>query len=221
MAARSVPADHPPFAALPVRFVTVGGAEERLAVHVAGRLADDRLPVVCLPGYTRNMSDFTEFAGLLRQRLGPNWPLVLVDLRGRGRSSDRGRADDYTSVADARDIAELARALAIDRAVVVGQGHGGQVAMTLAALRPTLIAGTVLVDAAPATAPRSLIRLRSNIKAITASRRMRRRSTTRPAASSPTRLQLFLPRSIPRTAIVIVPLPSSSRLPCKPSSAVR
>ena len=46
-------------------------------------------------------------------------------------------------------------------------------------------------------------------KAITASRRMRRRSTTRPAASSPTRLQLFLPRSIPRTAIVIVPLPSS------------
>ena len=170
MAARSVPADHPPFAALPVRFVTVGGAEERLAVHVAGRLADDRLPVLCLPGYTRNMSDFTEFADLLRQRLGPNWPLVLVDLRGRGRSSDRGRADDYTSVADARDIAELARALAIDRAVVVGQGHGGQVAMTLAALRPTLIAGTVLIDAAPATAPRSLIRLRSNIKAITASR---------------------------------------------------
>ncbi len=30
--------------------------------------------------------------------------------------------------------------------------------------------------------------------------RLRRRLTTAPVASSPTRLQLFLPRSIPRTA---------------------
>ena len=56
MAARSVPADHPPFAALPVSFVTVGGAEERLAVHVAGRLVDDRLSVVCLLRYTLNVT---------------------------------------------------------------------------------------------------------------------------------------------------------------------
>src|SRR3954447_8798374 len=35
----------------------------------------------------------------------------------------------------------------------------------------------------------------------TASLCMRRRSTTRPEPSSPTTLQLFLPRSIPRTAI--------------------
>ncbi len=58
-------------------------------------------------------------------------------------------------------------------------------------------------------------------KAITVSRRIRRRSTTRPAASSPTRLQLFLPRSIPSTAIVIVPRHPSSRPPCKPSSAAQ
>src|SRR3954468_9818348 len=35
----------------------------------------------------------------------------------------------------------------------------------------------------------------------TLSRCIRRRSTTRPEPSSPTTLQLFLPRSIPRTAI--------------------
>lgn len=168
--ARPIPTDHPPFAALPVRFVTVAGANERLAVHVAGRLGEGRTPLLCLPGYTRNMTDFTEFAGLIRQRLGPDWPVVLVDLRGRGRSSDRARAGDYSSLADAADIAELARALAIDAAIVIGQGHGGQVAMALAALRPTLLAGSVLIDAGPATAARSLIRLRSNIQAIGASR---------------------------------------------------
>jgi pimeloyl-ACP methyl ester carboxylesterase len=168
--ARPIPTDHPPFAALPVRLVTVAGANERLAVHVAGRLGEGRTPLLCLPGYTRNMTDFTEFAGLIRQRLGPDWPVVLVDLRGRGRSSDRARAGDYSSLADAADIAELARALAIDAAIVIGQGHGGQVAMALAALRPTLLAGSVLIDAGPATAARSLIRLRSNIQAIGASR---------------------------------------------------
>jgi len=168
--ARPIPPDHPPFTALPVRFVTVAGANERLAVHIAGRLGVGRTPLLCLPGYTRNMTDFTEFAGLIRQRLGPDWPVVLVDLRGRGRSGDRARTGDYSSMADAADVAELARALAIDRAIVIGQGHGGQVAMGLAALRPTLLAGSVLIDAGPATAARSLIRLRSNIQAIGASR---------------------------------------------------
>jgi hypothetical protein len=36
--------------------------------------------------------------------------------------------------------------------------------------------------------------------------RMRRRFTTAPVWSSPTTLQLFFPRSIPRTAICIGPL---------------
>ena len=44
---------------------------------------------------------------------------------------------------------------------------------------------------------------------ITPSRRMRRRSTTAPASSNPTVLQLFLPKSIPRTAISIA-YPSES-----------
>src|SRR4051812_34707827 len=42
--------------------------------------------------------------------------------------------------------------------------------------------------------------------------RMRRRFTTAPASSSPTRLQLFLPRSIPKTDILIaINLPPGAR----------
>jgi pimeloyl-ACP methyl ester carboxylesterase len=126
--------------------------------------------VICLPGYVRNMADFTEFAGLLQQAMQTDWPVVLLDLRGRGRSADRRRADDYVTTADARDLIEVARALAIEQAIFVGQGHGGQVVMALAAVRPALVGGAVLIDAGPVAAPQSLIRLRSNMQAIAGSR---------------------------------------------------
>jgi pimeloyl-ACP methyl ester carboxylesterase len=169
MPRREIPADHPPFAALPVRLITVGAADQRLAVHVAGQLGGGRVPVVCVPGYARNMSDFADFARLLQMRLGQSLPVVLLDLFGRGRSADRSRPEDYGAVADARDVAEIMRALAIERAVFVGQGHGGQTLMALAAIRPGLIGAAVLIDAGPVTEPRSLIRLRSNLQALAGS----------------------------------------------------
>ena len=97
MARREIPLSYPPFAALPVRMVTVGRADEQIAVHLAGRLGDARPPVVCLPGYLRNMVDYSEFVPLLQRALRTDWPVVLIDLRGRGRSYDRARARDYTS----------------------------------------------------------------------------------------------------------------------------
>src|SRR5215218_5815183 len=54
---------------------------------------------------------------------------------------------------------------------------------------------------------------------MTPSRLRRRRRTTRPAASSPTTLQLFLPRSIPSTAICMVFAPAYPVAP--QSSAAR
>ncbi len=45
---------------------------------------------------------------------------------------------------------------------------------------------------------------------VTVSRRIRRRTTTLPVASRPTTLQLFLPRSIPRTDTFVTLAPSSN-----------
>jgi pimeloyl-ACP methyl ester carboxylesterase len=143
--------------------VTVDGAEDRVAVHVAGRLDSARIPLICLPGYTRNMTDFAAMTGFVQHQIGSDWPIVLIDLRGRGRSSDRRSADAYSSVRDARDVSIVASALAIETSVLLGQGHGGQVIMALAAERPSLIAGTVLIDAGPVSDPRGLVRLRNNL----------------------------------------------------------
>jgi pimeloyl-ACP methyl ester carboxylesterase len=159
---RSIPDEHPAFSALPVRHVHIANGL-RMAVHVAGTLSSGRIPVVCLPGYQRNMSDFTEFVAGFQQAAGSDWPVVLLDLPGRGRSDDRAKGDDYNSLTDSRDVANAITALGIDRAVVVGQGHGGQVAMGLAMQHPLLLVGTVLLDSGPVSDPRGIVRLRGNL----------------------------------------------------------
>jgi len=165
-----ITAESPVFVNLPVRHVTIGSGGEQMAVHVAGRLDMGRLPLICVPGYQRNMADFADFVPALHRALETDWPIVLVDLRGRGRSAYRRRADDYSTINDAHDLSMVARALGIEAAIFVGQGHGGQVIMALAAERPALIAVAILVDAGPVTAPESLVRLRSNNDAIRSTR---------------------------------------------------
>jgi pimeloyl-ACP methyl ester carboxylesterase len=159
---RSIPADHKPFLALPVQMVTVGPAAEQMAVHVDGVLAGGQIALVCTAGYQRNMSDYAAFIRQLRQ-LGEMAPVVLIDLKGRGRSTDRTQRADYGSTRDAEDVAEILRALAIERAIFVGQGYGGQVLMALAANHPARMAGTVLIDSGPVVDTRGLVRLRNTL----------------------------------------------------------
>ncbi len=161
---RVVPSGHPAFAALPVRHIAVDDARERIAVHVSGRMVIGRTPVICVPGYHRNMSDFADFASLFHRAMGEEWPVVLLDLKGRGRSSDRRNKRRYVTTIDARDIVQVCATLCIESAVFLGQGYGGQVLMALGLERPTLIGGTVLIDAGPLSDPRGLVRLRNNLK---------------------------------------------------------
>lgn len=161
---RTPPDDYRSFAALPVTRYTVGPANEAMAVHVSGRLAIGRVPLVCVPGYQRNMSDFADFANHFHSVFGEDWPVVLIDLKGRGRSSDRSDKSRYISTVDSLDLIQLLAALAVDGGIFVGQGYGGQVVMALAAERPNLVAGSVLIDSGPVSDPRGLVRLRNNLK---------------------------------------------------------
>ena len=170
MPARSViPSDLPVFAGLPVRQIRFGGGLS-CAVHVSGKIGKDSLPVICVPGYVRNMTDFTSFAGAMRNLLGADWPIVLMDMPGRGRSSWRKNPADYTTVADALVIDHVLKALNIARAVFVGLGQGGQVIMALGAVRPGAIAGAILIDAGTLSDPRGLVRQRTNLTHVMGSR---------------------------------------------------
>ncbi len=161
---RTVPADHAAFADLPVRHIVMQDGHTRAAVHLRGKFGAGRLPLVCIPGYHRNMSDFAALAGSLSHLHPSDWPIVLIDLPGRGRADDRPHIKDYGSLADARDLADILTALGIPKAVLLGQGHGGQVAMAFAASHPLMIGGVILLDAGPVTDSRGIVRLRNNIE---------------------------------------------------------
>ncbi len=164
-----IPPDLPVFAELPVRHVRLGSGLD-VGVHVSGKLGRGKLPIVCVPGQVRNMTDYTDFAIAMRNLLGEDWPVVLIDLPGHGRSGWRRDKSEYNTSEDARVLHVVLCALAIDKAVFVGLGAGGQVIMALGALRAAAIAGAVLIDSSPLTDPRGLVRQRTNLEHVAASR---------------------------------------------------
>ena len=59
----------------------------RLHARVYGEGDGARLPVVCLPGLTRNVRDFHELALILSSREDAPRKVVAFDYRGRGGSA--------------------------------------------------------------------------------------------------------------------------------------
>lgn len=158
------------FSDLPVRTITCGSASTQIAVHVHGEISDDVVPIVCLPGYVRNMSDFAGLPAAINRLPGTGFSFILIDLPGRGRSSYMGKGARYSTLADADCVLDVMAALDVPRAVLAGEGHGGQVAMIIAARHPLAVAGTILIDAGPVTDPRGLVRTRNNFRHLTALR---------------------------------------------------
>ena len=129
---RTVPDDYRSFQNLPVTRYAVGPADEMIAVHVSGRLGVDRIPLVCVPGYQRNMSDFADFANHFHRAYGADWPVLLIDLKGRGRSSDRNDKSRYITTVDARDVIQILAALAVDFCVQANTVFGQRALYMLA-----------------------------------------------------------------------------------------
>ena len=77
--------------------------------------------------------------------------VAAVDLRGSGASDKTPRGYDTTTLA--ADVGGVVRALGASRAVVVGQGLGGQVAWAMPALEPATTVAVGVLSAAPPTAP--------------------------------------------------------------------
>ena len=65
--------------------------------------------------------------------------VLTVDLRGFGRSSRAGEAEQFTLAAQAELLARMVNELGVRDAVVVGHGWGGAVALRMAAEQPQLV----------------------------------------------------------------------------------
>ncbi len=150
-------ADDEPFTS---RFVT---AQDGLKLHLRdyGSAARGRLPVVCLPGLSRNSADFH----LLAMTLAGHGErrVVALDYRGRGRSDYDPNPANYTPAVETGDVISVLTALGIQRAVFVATSRGGILTMLLAALRPAVIAGAVLNDIGAVIEPAGLLRIKGYV----------------------------------------------------------
>lgn len=125
------------------RFVT-NAAGRHIFVADWGDPIDPRTPILGLPGYARTAKDFAHVA----ERLAPR-RLVSLDYRGRGRSDTESdwRAYDPRGLVD--DIRHVAVATGLHRFVAIGTSLGGILAMALAVVMPSALAGAILNDVGP------------------------------------------------------------------------
>ncbi len=110
----------------------------------------DGLPLLCLPGLTRNGADFDHVAPHL-----PPLRLIRPDYRGRG-GSEHADPSSYTVAQEAADILALLDHLGIERAAILGTSRGGLIAMLLAATAKPRLIGVALNDIGPEIAPGGL-----------------------------------------------------------------
>jgi pimeloyl-ACP methyl ester carboxylesterase len=117
----------------------------RLHARDYGDPTAPRLPLLCLPGLTRNGADFHPLA----MRLSGARRLLCPDYRGRGRSARDPAPGNYVPGTYLSDLHHLLTLADVPRAVLIGTSFGGLLAMGLAAAHPTVVAGVVLHDIGP------------------------------------------------------------------------
>jgi pimeloyl-ACP methyl ester carboxylesterase len=114
-----------------------------------------RVPVLCLPGLTRNSRDFETIALRIRQTRR----VLCADLRGRGLSQHDPEWRNYHPGTYVGDIARLLADAGVPRVIILGTSLGGILAMLVAATAPQLLAGAILNDVGPEVAAEGLKRI--------------------------------------------------------------
>jgi pimeloyl-ACP methyl ester carboxylesterase len=138
------------------RFVT---ASDGLKLHARlyGRPVAERLPVLCLPGLSRNSGDFDVVARALAEER----QVVALDYRGRGLSAWDPDWRNYALPVELDDMLAVTTVLGIGRAVFLGTSRGGLLTMLTGAARPSLLAGAILNDIGPVIEGAGLARIKS------------------------------------------------------------
>lgn len=120
---------------------------------------EDRPPLVCIPGLTRNARDYEGLA----ERFAGQWRVIAVELRGRGESSYAKDPMSYVPLTYLQDIEALFAELKLSRAVLIGTSLGGILSMLIAATDPEKVAGALLNDVGPELDPSGLARIRGYV----------------------------------------------------------
>ncbi|WP_262690225.1 alpha/beta fold hydrolase [Kordiimonas aestuarii] len=136
-------------------------SHDGLKLHAAEHLPASTptgLPIICVPGLTRNSRDFSDFAPWAT---GLGHRVLAISLRGRGLSDRDSKPRRYRPTIYARDVIGLLDATGIDQAVFVGTSLGGLVTMETAKQAGDRVAAAILNDIGPTVERGGLDRIAS------------------------------------------------------------
>jgi len=119
---------------------------------------DDRPPILCIPGLTRNARDFEPVA----DAFAGEWRVICADLRGRGESDYARDPSSYTPANYVQDVKALLEQAQLERVVAVGTSLGGIITMLLAQ-SGVQFAGAVINDIGPLIEEAGLDRIRDYV----------------------------------------------------------
>jgi pimeloyl-ACP methyl ester carboxylesterase len=134
-----------------------------LFVRDYGPRCTTALPVLCLPGLARTGADFQELAHALATDSTSPRRVIALDYRGRGRSDYDPDPENYAVSVELADVLAVLAATELAPVVAVGTSRGGLIAMGLAAVRPTALAGVVLNDIGPVIESTGLLRIKTYV----------------------------------------------------------
>ena len=113
---------------------------------------NDKPPVLCLHGLTRNSRDFAPLA----KTLAGDWRVIVPEMRGRGNSEYAKDTSTYTPPTYIKDVEALLTELGIEKFVAIGTSMGGLMTMLMTAKDASRIVAAVLNDIGPEIDPTGL-----------------------------------------------------------------
>jgi pimeloyl-ACP methyl ester carboxylesterase len=140
--------------------LTLAG-REWTSPDAAGQEAGARIPVLCLPGLSRNTRDFNAIASFLRSR---GHRVIALDYRGRGRSDWDSDWRNYALPVEEKDIDAAIEHLALDRFALFGTSRGGLHALAMSARYPSSrMAAVIFNDIGPHIEMRAIHRIAATL----------------------------------------------------------
>lgn len=130
----------------------------RTGLHMAVRFypGGGKTPALCIPGLTRNASDFEDLAPKIAAT-GRN--VAVVNLRGRGASDYDPDYCNYHPLTYRDDVLAALDRLEWPEAVFIGTSLGGMVTMLACEAAPDRVKAAVLNDVGPELAPEGVARI--------------------------------------------------------------
>ncbi len=135
-------------------------SEDGLKLHYRDYPGDDRqIPVICVPGLTRNVRDFEHLGDWLSGKRR----IIMINLRGRGESEYAKDSASYNAKTYVADVVRLMDDIELSTAIFFGTSLGGIVTMIMASRHPERVAGALLNDIGPDVDQRGLDRIGENL----------------------------------------------------------